>query len=395
MKTLYLDTFSGISGDMLLGLLIDLGLQTRQLEEGLKGLPVSGWRLRIGRESRQGLGGTRVEVLCDTGQPQRHWKEIDAMLAGSDLPQTVRDTARRIFRRLGEAEAKVHGCDIDQVHFHEVGAVDAIIDICGAALGLSLLGIEQLICAPLPLSRGFVDTAHGRMPLPAPATAELLTGHPVCDADSGYELVTPTGAAIVVTLARFGSLPPMRLDRVGCGVGGRDLADRPNLLRGFLGHSRKSDPQRDQVAVLESHLDDGNPEWLGHLMDQLFAAGALDVVFSPLQMKKNRPATAVRILARPEQADALAQQLLRQSSAGGVRIDLQRRLKLRREAGRVSTPWGEVAVKLFFDGGRLLRVTPEFEDCRRLAERHQIDLPDIYRAVERAADVLFTRKEQE
>jgi len=395
MRTLYLDTFSGISGDMVLGLLIDLGLDVQRLEAELQKLPVSDWQLQVSRESRLGISGTRIKVICDSPQPHRHWSDIDAMLAGSELPKAAIEAARRMFRRLGEAEAKVHGCSLEQIHFHEVGAVDAIIDITGAALGLNLLGIEQLVCAPLPLSQGFVNAAHGRMPLPAPATAELLSGHPVRCADSDFELVTPTGATIATSLASFASLPQMQLEQVGYGVGGRELKDRPNLLRGFLGNSEQPSLQGDQVAVIESHLDDANPEWLGYMLEQLLAAGALDVAYSPLQMKKNRPATAIRVIARPEQAETLAHQLLRQSSASGVRIDLQQRLKLRREAGRVTTPWGEVAVKLFFDGEQLLRVTPEFEACRELAENQNLPLPEVYRVVERAADDLFAQEDKD
>jgi len=395
MRTLYLDTFSGISGDMFLGLLVDLGLDPALLQRALQKLPISGWRLRIGRESRQGITGTRVRVECDPQQPERHWRDIDSMLADCPLPPQARQAARNIFRRLGEAEAKVHGCKLEQIHFHEVGGVDAIIDICGTTLGLHLLGVEHIVSAPLPLSCGFVSSAHGRMPLPAPATAELLAGQPVRDAGSDRELVTPTGAAIAASLARFGELPDLQLERVGYGVGGHDLDDRPNLLRGFLGEAAGEGLQADRVAVLESHVDDVNPEWLGQLMDDLLAAGALDVAFSPLQMKKNRPGTSVRVLASPEQADNLGRKLLLGSSSSGVRIDLQRRLKLRREEGCVETPLGAVRVKLFYDADRLLRVTPEFEDCRRIAREHDMNLPCVYREVERVANAMFKREEKE
>lgn len=393
MKTLYLDPFSGISGDMFLGLLFDLGLDAEQLCATLKTLPVSGWSIETTRETRLGISGTRAFVHTDQPQPHRRWSDIDAMLAQAPLDEKIRSKARVMFRRLGEAEARVHGTSLEEIHFHEVGAVDAIIDIVGAATGLRLLQIDLVVCAPLPLSHGFVKAAHGRMPLPAPATAELLAGHPICDANSDRELVTPTGAVIATCLASFGPLPDMQLSRTGYGVGGRELTDRPNLLRGFLGETADQGLETDQVVVLESHLDDASPEWLGHLLDLLLEAGALDVGFTALQMKKNRPGTRLTVISEPAQAQSLATLLLHHSSASGVRSSLQRRWKLPRRIAQVDTPWGAVTVKLFYVGERLLRATPEFEDCRALSCRHGIPLPEIYRQVERAADSLFNREE--
>lgn len=393
MTTLYLDTFSGISGDMFLGLLVDLGLDAAQLRTTLETLPVSGWSIETRKEARQGITGTRVIVDAKQPQPHRRWADIDTMLTEAPLDEGIRSKARQMFRHLGEAEAKIHGTTLEEIHFHEVGAIDAIIDIVGAATGLQLLQIDQVICAPLPLSQGFVKAAHGRIPLPAPATAELLAGHPVRNADCDRELVTPTGAVIATTLASFGPMPAMQLIKTGYGVGGRELSDRPNLLRGFLGQVTKTGLETDQVAVLESHLDDANPEWLGHLSELLLEAGALDVGFSALQMKKNRPGTRVTVIAEPAAADTLASVLLHHSSASGVRTSVQQRWKLRRHTRRVATPWGEVTVKLFENAERLLRVTPEFEECRAISRQHGIPLPEIYRQVDRAADDLFDREE--
>ncbi|MDO3377433.1 nickel pincer cofactor biosynthesis protein LarC [Geoalkalibacter halelectricus] len=385
MKTLYLDPFSGISGDMVLGLLVDLGLPVAELETALTGLPIAGWTLRAEREQRQGITGTRLRVECAETHHHRTWRDIDQMLAQSTLPAPVRDLARRIFLRIGTAEAKIHDIALEEVHFHEVGALDSIVDVVGAAAGLTALKIDQVVCAPLPMSRGFVRCAHGTFPLPAPATLEILRGLPVIDGNCDFELVTPTGAAIAAEIANFASLPAMRIERCGYGVGGRNLADRPNLLRGILGETAEQLADTDQVEVLETHLDDCNPEWLGALMEDLLAAGALDVAFSPLQMKKNRPGVGVRVIAPAGQGRRLAAQLLRDSSAIGVRRQLVERLKLARESAQVATPWGSAEVKLLRQGGRLVRITPEFESCRQLARRAALPLPEVYRLVEAAA----------
>jgi len=386
MNTLYLDPFSGISGDMCLGLLVDFGLDPAALEADLRALPVDGWRLMTRPEQRHGLGGTRVEVLVDARQPHRTWRDIDAMLSGSTLAAPVRERSRRIFRRLGEAEAKVHRVDLDQVHFHEVGAVDAIVDIVGTASGLHRLQIGEILCAPLPLSQGLVRGSHGALPLPAPATLELLRGAPVRDAGSDRELVTPTGAAIAVEIARFGQLPAMTVERIGYGVGGWELADRPNLLRGILGRSTAAEGlEQDQVTVIETHIDDSLPEVLGTLLERLLEAGALDAAFTPRQMKKNRPGVTLTVVAPPAMADRLAQQVLRESSAIGVRLHDVRRLKLRREIRTIDTPLGPAAVKLIYDGDTLLRVAPEHAACVALTNCSGRPLAEVYRLVTAAA----------
>lgn len=386
MTTLFLDTFAGISGDMCLGLLVDLGLDPASLEADLRALPVAGWSLAIRPEQRHGLGGTRVEVVTEAPQPHRSWHAIDGMLAASTLPPTVADRARSIFRRLGEAEAAVHRVTLEQVHFHEVGAVDALVDITGTAIGLHRLGIDAVVCAPLPLSHGLTRGSHGTLPLPAPATLELLRGAPVRAAGSDRELVTPTGAAIAATLARFGELPAMIVERIGYGVGGWELDDRPNLLRGILGRSSGPDGlQQDTVTIIETHIDDCLPEVLGTLLDRLMSAGALDAAFAPRQMKKNRPGVTLTVVAPPPLADSLARLVLRESSAIGVRLFDTRRLKLRREIRTIDTPLGQVAVKLIFEGDALLRVAPEHAACVALADSSGLPLPEVYRLVTAAA----------
>lgn len=394
MSILYLDTFSGISGDMMLGLLVDLGVDLAAIEAELAKLPVSGYRLLQRSEKRHSIGGTRVEVQCEEKQPARSWSVIDAMLEESSLEAPTSNLARRIFRRLGEAEAQVHKVELEAVHFHEVGAVDAIVDIVGSAIGLRLLGTQEVYCAPLPLSSGMIRGAHGAMPLPAPATLQLLQGQPVRNAGCDRELVTPTGAAIATEIAQFGSMPELTIERTGYGVGGWTLEDRPNLLRGILGTKQASSGfEHDVVTVIETHLDDSLPEWLGSLIDRLMAEGALDVAFAPLQMKKNRPGTRLTVVARTHQANRLAELILRESSAIGVRMHETRRMKLRREQGTVQTGFGEVAVKLIYQGDQLLRVTPEHTSCQELAASTGRPLPDIYRTVTVIANRRFGRED--
>lgn len=385
MKTLFLDTFSGISGDMFLGLLLDLGVPLAELERQLALLPVSGYRLQWQHIQKQGIRAGKLTVVCDEQHHHRTWAHIDRMLAECPLPEAAGALARRIFRRIGEAEAAIHGVGLEAVHFHEVGALDSIVDVVGAAIGLHLLKVGQVVCAPLPMTRGTIRCAHGSFPLPAPATLEILKGLPVVDDNAGVELVTPTGAAIAAEIARFGPLPAMTLKTVGYGAGDRDLPDRPNLLRGLVGEAAVEEAlDQDRVVVLETHLDDANPEWLGALLDSLLEAGALDVGFSALQMKKNRPGLALTVIAPPHLSEALARRILRESSAAGVRFRESRRYKLRNTAGTVSTPIGVARVKHFYEGEKLLRTVPEFDSCRELAAASRRPLPEVYRLVEQA-----------
>ncbi|MDX2479232.1 MAG: nickel pincer cofactor biosynthesis protein LarC [Desulfuromusa sp.] len=385
MKTLYLDTFSGISGDMFLGLLLDLGVQQQRLEQELAKLPISGYKLEIGREQRHGIEGCRVQVHCEETHHHRSWSSIDKMLADSPLETPVKLLSRSFFRRLGDAEAKVHGIDIDLVHFHEVGAIDAIVDLVGAAIGLNLLGVEQVLCSPLPLSRGMSKCAHGALPLPAPATLEILQDKPVYDSHCDKELVTPTGATIAAELAEFSSFPAQPLGKTGYGVGGWELEDRPNLLRGVLYEKITAINCDNQVQLLETNIDDSTPEQLGNLLELLLAAGALDAGYIPLQMKKNRPGNLLTVVCRPRQAEELATLVMRESSAIGVRSSRCDRYRLNRRSANVKTDLGSAKVKLIFDGQEFLRLTPEYDDCRELAQKAGQPLQQIYRQVETAA----------
>ncbi|ABA89640.1 protein of unknown function DUF111 [Syntrophotalea carbinolica DSM 2380] len=393
MSLLFLDTFAGISGDMFLGLLVDLGVPLPSIQEGLDRLPVTGYQLHQQRTERQHVAACKIIVEHEEQHHHRTWRDIDRMLAESSLKPTVVDLARRIFRRIGEAEAKIHGRALDEVHFHEVGAIDSIVDIVGAAVGLDYLHPDRIVCAPLPLTRGTVHCAHGSFPLPAPATLEILRGLPTVGDTAEVELVTPTGAAIAAETAEFGDLPAMTLERVGYGAGDRQLSDRPNLLRGLLGTA--DDPwegETDRITILECHLDDANPEWLGALMEHLLEEGALDVAFAPLQMKKNRPGVHLTVLAPQDKTVALARRILRESTAGGLRYQEATRFKLRRQIERLTTPLGEVHIKLFYEGDKLLRLAPEFDSCQKLAQSSGLPLPEIYRLAEQTAYDFFRKK---
>jgi len=393
MRTLYLDPIAGIAGDMFLGLMFDLGVASKEVETELAKLDLADYEILISNQKRCGIAGTYFNITFSPDQPARTWQSIDMMIAESGLEPDDKALARRIFKRLGKAEAKIHGIELEKVHFHEVGAVDSIIDIVGAAIALNRLGVDQVLCAPLPLGQGSIKSAHGEYPLPAPATLEVLTGCPTRADDSGLELVTPTGAVIAAEIATFIAMPEMVIDKVGYGLGSRDMANRPNVLRGILGDSAEVRADDDTVTVIETHLDDCNPEWLGYLIDTLFAHGALDVAYTPLQMKKNRPGTRVTIISPVELAMKLEQLLLQNSSAIGVRRYETRRRKLRRECRTVPTAMGDVTVKCLFEGDKLVRITPEYESCRILAETNNRPLPEIYRLAERAADHLFNDQE--
>jgi len=387
LKILYFDCYAGIAGDMTVAALLDLGVPFDVVQEavGCLSLPRSSYSLAVERTSRKGVAATRFVVHVEEHQPHRHYTDIAAMIEESSLAEGVKEKAQRVFFRLAEAEAKVHGVEIGQLHFHEVGAVDSIVDIVGAVAAIDWLGIDAIHGAPLPLGSGFVETAHGRLPVPAPATAELLRGIPVHGEAGAGERVTPTGAAILAALADgFGRAPAMTVTGIGCGAGTRDFDDIPNVLRLFLGET-EGGLQRDEVAVIETHIDDMNPEILGHVLERLMEAGALDAAYSPLQMKKNRPAVKLTVIARPERRDELASLVLRETSAIGVRFYPAERLKLARDKEERLTSLGPVTVKVIRDGGRVVRITPEYDACRRIAVEQGMPLLEVYRIVEREA----------
>ncbi len=396
-KIAYLDCHSGISGDMFLGAMLDAGLSLDTLRTGLATLPVTGYELELRTETvhEHGIRGSRLTVvMADQEQASRHLSDIAAILDAATLPTTVRKNAFAIFQCLAEAEAAVHGTTLEEVHFHEVGAIDALVDITGAALAIETLGITQLYASPLPLSSGHVRSAHGLLPVPAPATLEILrrVAAPWKPCPIEGELVTPTGAAILATLARF-ETPAIAIERVGYGFG-RKHFPWPNCLRlcigsaaGFLSADEQADT--DWVTVIESNIDDMTGELLGDLMEKLLAAGALDVSYTPIQMKKNRPAVMVSLICPVEDGDRLAQLVLRESSTLGVRIQQVQRLKAQRTQERINTAIGSVTVKVKRLGPRIISASPEYEECRRIARERDIPLEEVYAVVQQAIAVLF------
>ncbi len=376
----HFDCFSGISGDMTLGALLDLGVDAADFREAVKSLGLSGYILDICEGERGGLRGKRVNVAITEPQPERRLSDVRAVIEGSPLSAGVKERALSVFARLAGAEAAVHGVTEEEVHFHEVGAVDAIIDVTGAAWLLEALGVTRVTASPLPMGAGFIRCAHGLIPNPPPAVVRLTAGVPVYGVDADFEFVTPTGAAIVSTLAEsFGPPPAMILRKAGQGLGSRDLAGRPNALRVLLGE-QKPELSRDRVAVLSTNIDDMNPEIYGHLMDRLLAAGALDVLFIPALMKKGRPGTLVEVLAPPELSEAITLVLLSETTTLGVRRHDAGRVTLPRRAVTVETPFGPVAAKEITAPDGSCRVVPEYESCRRLALDRGLPLKDVYAA---------------
>ena len=378
MKTAYLDCFSGISGNMLLGALLHAGLPEELLQQTLAGLKLTGWQLDIQTTTISGLQTCLVQVQAEETSGHRHLHHLREILEQSDLPEIVITRALSVFTRLAEAEARVHGTTPEKIHFHEVGAVDALIDVVGGIAGLHHLGIQEIVCSPLPMPGGWVHCEHGELPLPAPAVCELLQGIPVYGSSLEQELVTPTGAALVAELAcSFGPMSTMVLEQTGYGAGTMQRKDgRPNLLRLMIGRSQAA-AAAQQVEVIETHLDDWNPGLWPHVSGRLMEAGALDVSLIPIQMKKGRPGFLLRLIADPAHGARLKEIILAETSSIGLRFHTMERMTLPREIIEMETPWGPVqAKKVETPAGT--RITPEYEDCRRLAKEHDIPLQKIY-----------------
>lgn len=384
-RVAYLDCHSGISGDMFLSAALDAGLSLELLRTTLATLPLGGYDLAREDFADRDIRGTRFQVtLAEKEQPARHFSEITALINAAHLSERVKTTATSIFRCLAEAEATVHGTAIEAVHFHEVGAVDAIVDIVGAAIVVHELGLTQLYASPLPLTGGHVQSAHGMLPVPAPAVLEILRRVQApwrpCPAEG--EMVTPTGAAILATLVRF-ETPPMIIERVGYGFGQKHFP-WPNCLRLCLGHIPvvttvdDDQPDTDWITVIETNIDNATGEILGNLMDHLLASGALDVSYAPIQMKKNRPAALVTVLCEPEKAEVLALLLLRETPTLGVRLQQVQRLKAQRSQQSIDTPLGSLLVKVKRLGTRVISAAPEYEDCLRLSQEHNMPLAEVY-----------------
>lgn len=446
MKIAYFDCFAGISGDMMVGTLIDLGLDPAVLESELRRLPLEGYRLQVAKVDKRGLQATKFQVIltgpagnhvadadfhevalpaqptdqahdhhphdhtsstASPSRPHRSLTEILKLIEDSGLSTAVKSTAGLIFTRMGEAEARVHGSALDEVHFHEVGGVDAILDIVGTAIGLEQLGIDRVYASPLHLGSGFVRCAHGLYPVPAPATANLVAGVPVYSSEVKGELVTPTGAAIITTIAHsFGPLPPLVIEATGYGAGTRDR-EFPNVLRGYVGEVAGSvqtpppgrlirDPFPEQhitpqlmagyhegpAMVIEANIDDMNPQLFEYLLERLLAAGALDVLLIPVYMKKSRPGAILHVLAHPSSVDELLTIIFTESTTIGARTYEVTKRMLQRETQTVATPLGPVRVKVARLGSRVVNAAPEYEDCRELARRHTLPLKEVYALVQ-------------
>jgi len=380
MKLAYFDCFSGISGDMTLGALVDAGCFADLLRSELQSLQVPGWQLTTEKVWKNGMSATYVRVTTEDQQKHRSLSTILEILKNSKLAPQVRDRASAIFQKLGEAEAHVHDAPIEKVHFHEVGAVDAIVDIVGACIGFNALGIERFACSPLNVGGGTAKMAHGVLPVPAPATACLLQGAPTFSNGVQRELVTPTGAAIVATLCdSFGPQPPMTVSAIGYGAGTADLEGQPNVVRIMIGEvAQQSAPDLDEeISIIEANLDDMNPQIYGYVQEKALLAGALDVYTTALQMKKNRPGTLLTVLCRPEDANNLMSLIFAETTTFGVRTHRAQRRILPREWVNVSTSYGDVRVKLSRSNGHILHVAPEYDDCRKLAVEKQVPLQQV------------------
>ena len=391
MKLAYLDCSSGISGDMFLAALLDAGVELDRLRKELAKIDLGPYEFTQSRVMRKGLAANQVEIVVPDKQPHRHLSHIEKLIGPAALDDAVKQRALQVFRRLGEAEAKLHDQPIEKIHFHEVGAVDAILDIVGGCLGLAMLGNPELVCSPLNVGGGRVEAAHGTLPVPAPATAELLKGIPVYSSGVEGELVTPTGAALVSTLATsFGPLPAMKVERIGYGAGARDFPTHPNIARLMLGRKAEgagtaSGGAGDEtVLVIEANIDDMSPQLYGYFAEKALTAGALDVTCAPVQMKKNRPGVLVSVLARPELENVLTRLLFVETTTIGVRITPARRKVLDREMVTVETGYGEVRMKVARLEGKIVNAAPEFEDCRRLADEKSVPLKEVMQAAQAA-----------
>ncbi len=386
MKIAYFDLISGASGDMILGALIDAGLTENTLQAGLAALLLDDYKLDFHRVNKNGFSASKVDVIVRDKVPERHLSDIEAIITQSELSTHIQQKAIAIFRRLGTVEAGIHGSSLEHVHLHELGGVDTIVDVVGALIGLEALGIENIFSSPVPLGRGFVKGSHGQIPLPAPATVALLKGVPIVGSQLMVETVTPTGAVILTSLASgFGPIPEMNLRSIGYGAGGRDLPI-PNVLRVLIGEQNKPlGCKVETLIMLETNIDDLNPEIYAYVMEKLFAEGALDVFMAPIQMKKNRPATQFSVLCREKDAAKIREILFMETSTLGIRETTIRRHSLERNTQKVETPWGEVNIKIAHLPNGELKVAPEYEDCRRLAQQHDIALMNVYNSIIKAA----------
>ena len=389
MKTLYFDCFAGASGDMILGAMVSAGVDPTVLSQQLSLLNVQGFDVRFETVERAELSATHAIVITVHQHQHRHLKDILAIISNAHLSAAVKARATKIFTRLGEAEARVHNQPIEKVHFHEVGALDAIVDVVGAAICFELLGIERFISSPLHVGSGFVQMEHGRFPVPPPAVADLLKGVPFYSTDINGELLTPTGAAIITTVSeQYGPMPSMRCDSIGYGAGTREYESFPNALRVFVGDSEPAESQIEKLLMIETNIDDLSPQVLGHVMDRAFELGALDCYFTSVQMKKNRPGVLLSILSNPDSKRELMELVLSETTTLGVRTYEVERRALERSVVRVETQYGPIDVKVARLNGHVVNEMPEFEQCRRIARESGVPLKRVEEATRAALERL-------
>ena len=384
MKIAYFDCFSGISGDMTVGALLDAGLKIEILEKELKKLGLSGYQLEVNKVVKKGISATQFKVKIEEEGVERRFEDILTILEKSKLDEEIKERTKKIFFNIAQAESKIHQKDIDKIHFHEIGGLDSIIDITSAVIGIKTLGIEEIYSSALPVGKGFVKCAHGVIPVPAPATLELLKNIPTYSGGIESEMITPTGAAIIGTLAKsFGERPLMKIERTGYGAGEKEFTI-PNLLRVSIGEkilkdeNLKDDYVSDEAMLIETNIDDMNPEFYDYIMDKLFVQGALDVFLTPIQMKKNRPAHMLSIIVYKQNLKEMLEVLFSESTTLGVRLREIKRLRLDQQNFIAETKYGKIKIKVAMFKGEIKNIAPEYEDCKKMAKQHQVPLKEIY-----------------
>jgi len=389
MKIAYFDCFSGISGDMTVGALLDAGLEIETLEKELKKLGLSGYQLEVNKVVKKGISATKFKVKIKEEGVERRFKDILTIFEKSKLDEEIKKETKKIFFNIAQAESKIHQKDIDKIHFHEIGGLDSIIDVTAAVIGIKTLGIEEIHSSALPVGRGFVKCAHGVIPVPAPATLELLKNIPTYNGGIESEMITPTGAAIIGTLAKsFGERPLMKIERIGYGAGEKEFTI-PNLLRVSIGEKILKDENlkdgyvSDEAVLIETNIDDMNPEFYDYIMDKLFSQGALDAFLTPIQMKKNRPAHMLSIIVYEQDLKEILEVLFSESTTLGVRIREIKRLRLAQQEFMAETKYGKIRVKVGIFKGEIKNIAPEYEDCKKMAKQHKIPLKEIYEEVKK------------
>ena len=389
MKILYFDCFSGVSGNMILGAMVDAGIDIKALKKELKKLDLHSYSLKVSKVKRKGIKGTKVDVIVDKKKHlhHTHYKDIKRLIERSKLSKKIKEDSLAIFKDIAEAEAKIHRTSVDNVHFHEVGAVDSIVDVVGASICISLLNSDITLSSPINTGKGMVKTEHGLLPVPAPATTEMLKGFPSYSSDIEFELATPTGVGIITAMAKASNtIPVMKTNVIGYGAGSKDFSDSPNLLRIMIGEGY-SPSEQDSITVIESNIDDMNPQFYDHIMNRIFDAGALDVFLTPIIMKKNRPAVKITLLSDNDNVNKLADILLKETTSFGLRMYKTERIKLEKEIKTVKTEYGSTKVKIGKKNGKIINIAPEYEDCKRIANERGISIREVYEKVKSATRI--------